>query len=299
MTYTVAMLGVGRMGGPMAANIAAAGHTVRVHNRTRAKAEALAGRADVVVADDPASAADGADVIVTMVADEDAVRALWTGERGALAAAPQGCLAIEMSTIGPDAARRLADLAAAHAVRLVDAPVSGSTAAATEGSLLILAGGDPDDVERARPVLDAVGSRVIHMGPLGTGQAMKLAVNNIVYGLCVSVGESLVLAERAGIARTTAYEVFAGSAVAAPVVHYRRDVFERPDEATTTFSLELAAKDLELIEAFATDTGATLPQAPANLRVINDAIDAGYADEDLAAVAEYLRSRQRTAGIDG
>lgn len=290
MAYTVAVLGLGRMGAPMAANIAAAGHAVRVHNRTRAKAEALAAQADVTVADDAAAAADGADVIVTMVADETAVHDLWTGERGALAAAPSGCLAVEMSTIGPDAARRLAAVAEQHDVRMVDAPVSGSTAAATEGSLVILAGGADDDVARARPVLEAVGSRVVHMGPLGAGQAMKLAVNNIVYGLCVSVAESLVLAEQAGIDRSAAYDVFAGSAVAAPVVHYRRDVFERPGEATVTFRLALAAKDLELIEAFAADAGATLPQAPANLRVIAEAVAAGYADEDLAAVAEYLRN---------
>jgi 3-hydroxyisobutyrate dehydrogenase-like beta-hydroxyacid dehydrogenase len=121
---------------------------------------------------------------------------------------------------------------------------------------------------------------------------MKLAVNNVVYGLAQAVAESLVLAERAGIERTRAYEVFANSAVAAPMVHYRRAAYERPDEAPAAFRLVLAAKDLELIGALADRVGARVPQAQVNLQEVRGAIADGLGEQDLALIAEHLRGTE-------
>jgi 3-hydroxyisobutyrate dehydrogenase-like beta-hydroxyacid dehydrogenase len=277
------------MGTPMAANVARAGYRVRVHNRTRAKAEALGERVDVEIAATPAAAADGADVVISMVSDGEAVIALYSGEDGVLSALAPGSVAVDMSTIGPDAFARLRDLAAARGVRLVDAPVSGSVATAEAADLTIMAGGEDDDVARVRPVLEAIGTPVIHMGAAGTGQAMKLAVNNVVYGLAQAVAESLVLAERAGIERTRAYDVFANSAIAAPMVHYRRDAYERPHQAPAGFRLVLAEKDLELITDLAHRVGARVPQAKVSLQEVRGAIADGFGEEDLALVAEHLR----------
>jgi 3-hydroxyisobutyrate dehydrogenase len=133
------------MGAPMAANVARAGFRVRAYNRTRAKAEALRERADVEIAATPAAASDGADVVITMVSDGDAVIDLYSGGDGVLSTLRSGSVALDMSTIGPDALARLADVVAPHGIRLVDAPVSGSVATAEAAKLTIMAGGDDDD----------------------------------------------------------------------------------------------------------------------------------------------------------
>jgi 3-hydroxyisobutyrate dehydrogenase-like beta-hydroxyacid dehydrogenase len=290
----VGFLGVGSMGAPMAANAARGEFQVRVYNRTRAKADALARRAPVEVAATPAEAADGADVVITMVSDGAAVIDLYTGHDGALSSLPSGSIALDMSTIGPDALTRVHETLAPHDIHVVDAPVSGSVATAEAADLTIMAGGATEDVERVRPVLEAIGTPVIHVGPLGTGQAMKLAVNNIIFGLAEAVAESLVLAERAGIERSSAYEVFTNSAIAAPMVHYRRGAYERPDEAPADFRLALAAKDLELITDLARRVGAPMPQAELNMDLVRRAIADGFGEQDMALVAEYLR---RSAGV--
>jgi 3-hydroxyisobutyrate dehydrogenase-like beta-hydroxyacid dehydrogenase len=283
------------MGAPMAANVARdAKFQVRVFNRTRAKADALAERVPVAVAATAAEAAADADVVITMVSDGDALIDLYTGADGALATMRSGSVAVDMSTIGPDALARFRETVAPHGIHVVDAPVSGSVATAEAADLTIMAGGPADDVERVRPVLEAIGTPVIHMGPLGTGQAMKLAVNNIIYGLAEAVAESLVLAERAGIERSSAYEVFTTSAIAAPMVNYRRGAYEHPDDAPAAFRLVLAAKDLELIADLARRVGAPMPQAEVNRDLVRRAIAGGFGEEDLALVAEYLR---RNAGV--
>ena len=150
-----------------------------------------------------------------------------------------------------DRARKVAPSVQARGATLLDAPVSGSVPVVERGELLIMVGGDADALDRARPVLEALSSTIIHVGELGTGATMKLAVNALVHGLNAALSESLVLAERAGVDRTTAYEVFASGAAAAPFVLYKRAAFERPDETPVAFSLDLVGKDLDLILALA------------------------------------------------
>jgi 3-hydroxyisobutyrate dehydrogenase-like beta-hydroxyacid dehydrogenase len=161
------------------------------------------------------------------------------------------------------------------------------------GELGIMVGGDPAALDRARPVLDAMASKVIHMGALGTGAVAKLAVNSIIHSLVVSVSEALVLAERAGIERSTAYEVFASGAAAAPFVLYKRAAFERPDETPVAFALDLVAKDLDLILDLAREVGAPMLQAETNRTEVGAAVDAGFGTADMSAVAEFLRRRTR------
>jgi 3-hydroxyisobutyrate dehydrogenase-like beta-hydroxyacid dehydrogenase len=134
---------------------------------------------------------------------------------------------------------------------------------------------------------------VFHVGPVGSGATIKLAVNAVIYGLCEALAEGLVLAERAGVERTTAYEIFASSAVAAPFVHYRRQEFERPGEPPVAFRLALAKKDLDLILELSERLQSPMPQAAANIGVLEAAMSGGYADHDVSAVAEYLRRGPR------
>jgi 3-hydroxyisobutyrate dehydrogenase-like beta-hydroxyacid dehydrogenase len=285
----VGVAGLGRMGRPMARNLARAGLLAGVFNRTGARAEEVADELRVHACAWPSELAGITDVLVTMVADDDASTELYTGPHGLVEGLSPGTVALQMSTVSVGHLRSLDGTLRERGALLLDAPVSGSVALCEEGTLTIMVGGDSAGLERVRPVLDALGSRVFHLGPLGSGAAMKLAVNAIVYGLNEALAEALVLAERAGLAREAAYEVFASSAVAAPFVHYRQDAFLEPRTTPVAFRLQLAAKDLALILGLAAELGHAMPQAELNARVVDDALRAGFEDLDVSAVADYLR----------
>jgi 3-hydroxyisobutyrate dehydrogenase-like beta-hydroxyacid dehydrogenase len=288
---TVAFLGLGRMGLPMAANVRKAGHELVVWNRTASKASDFAELHGAQSAVTPVECVEGADVVISMLADDDAVLTAHTGPEGTFGAVRPGAVVVDMSTIAVGTARRLEAEGSRHGVAFVDAPVSGSVAAATAGNLTIMAGGTPEAVATARPVLEAMGQSVIHLGDSGAGASMKLSVNTVVHLLNGAVSEALVLAERSGIDRHAAYEVFLNSAIAAPFVHYRQAAFEQPEETPVAFRLTLAAKDLRNALALADQVGAVLPHAAGALQILGEAEDAGFADHDESAVAEYLRGR--------
>jgi 3-hydroxyisobutyrate dehydrogenase len=285
--------GLGRMGAPMARNLARAGLLAGVFNRTRAVADELAREVGVASYPSPAELAAAADVVITMVADEGASMELYAGARGFLEAWRPGTVALEMTTVSTGHVHRLASYVADRDGVLLDVPVSGSVAMAEAGSLTLLVGGDEATAERVAPVLQALGSTILHLGAVGAGAAMKLAVNTVVYGLNEALSEGLVLAERSGIARTRAYEALASSAVAAPFVHYRRAAFERPEETPVALRLTLARKDLDLILRLADEVGAELPQARLNAEVLRAAGEAGFDEADVSAVAEYLRDGRK------
>ncbi len=286
---TVAFLGLGRMGVPMAANLVAAGHDVTVWNRSRHVADAFVRDHGGAVADTPAEAAGTTDFVVSMLANDEVVTAVHTGADGTLGAVRPSAVVLDMSTVTTATSARLAAAVREVGASFLDAPVSGSVAAAAARELTIMVGGDPATYATAKPVLEALGAPV-HLGANGAGAAMKLAVNTVVHGLNGALSEALVLAERSGIARELAYDVFARSAVAAPFVHYRRDAFERPAEVPVAFRLELAAKDLTYALQLAADVGARLPQSERSLAVLEQAVAAGYGGHDESAVAQHLRS---------
>ena len=287
----VAFLGLGNMGGPMAANLVRAGNEVVGYNRTIEKAESWSRQCGGGVAATPALAAAGADVVISMLADESSVRGVYDGDRGVLSGLKHGAVVVDMGTTGPNGVAWLANAVQDAGGVLVDAPVSGSTAAAASGGLTIMAGGPDDAVSRVRPLLDEMGAQFYHLGETGAGAAMKLAVNAIIFAIGQAVSEALVLAERSGIPRELAYEVFEHSAAAAPMVLYRHDAFLYPEETPPAFAMTLTEKDLMLITGLAQDVGAPMPQAEVNLAVAADAIKAGFADDDMAAVAQYLRAQ--------
>jgi 3-hydroxyisobutyrate dehydrogenase/2-hydroxy-3-oxopropionate reductase len=288
---TVAVLGMGRMGSAMARALAAAGaFDLVLYNRTPERAAQLARELGGRAASTPAEAASAADVSISMLADGPAVASVWEGDDGLLAGVRVGSVLVDSSTVAPDTLLAYAARAHDAGAGILDAPVSGSVSLAESGKLTIMAGGAADALERARPVLDRLAQRVFHMGPLGSGHAMKLAVNGVVFALVNAVGEALVLAERAGIDRELAYEVLATGAAGAPLVTYKRDAFLDPDNAPVAFSLDLASKDLSLIAALAQALGVPMPQVAANRILVDDAADAVGQDRDFAAVAVHLRA---------
>ena len=285
----IGLAGLGRMGMPMASRLAAANLLAGVYNRTPASAEAFSAATGVKSFATPAELADASNVIITMVADEAASQSLFVGRDGFLDALRPTSVVIEMATVSLEHLRRIASLVDPIDCSLIDAPVSGSVSMAHDGSLSILVGGDAAVLERVRPAFAIMGSRIFHLGALGAGSAMKLAVNTVVYALNQGISEGLVLAERAGVQRHVAYEVFANSAIAAPFVHYRREQFEHPGDLEPALTLRLAAKDLRLILRLAASVNLELPQAEAGLEVLDEAVSAGFAEADVSAVAELLR----------
>jgi 3-hydroxyisobutyrate dehydrogenase-like beta-hydroxyacid dehydrogenase len=289
----IAVVGTGRMGGTMVGTLRRAGTEVVVFNRTRAKAKEVARRSGATVAGSAREAARGAHVVLSSLADDAAVEAAYAGPDGLAAGLAGGTVVCETSTIHPRTLEVVGPLVAERGASLLDTPVSGSVQLLERGELTVMAGGDAAALERARPVLELLASRIFHTGDLGTGATMKLAVNTIVHGLNLALSEALVLAERAGVERGAAYEVFANSAVAAPFVLYKRAAYEHPDETPVAFSLDLVAKDLDLALGLAAQAGPTMEQAATNRRVVGAAVAAGLGDHDLSALATYLRGAGR------
>ncbi len=290
---TAAVLGTGRMGSAMAERLAGQGVPVVVYNRSMDRCREVAGRIGARVAATPADAAAGADVVISMVADDAAVRALYDGPDGVPAGIGRHAVAVDMSTVLPDTIRAIAPAVRARGAGVLDAPVSGSVGSTMAGELTIMAGGEAADLERARPILDRLGKRIFHMGELGTGAAMKLAVNTLIYGLNGAVAEGLVLAENNGIDRGLAYDVLAASAAGAPFVAYKRAAFVDPETTPVAFSLALATKDLQLIARLAAASDTPMPQAAVNLESTRAAARSVGEHADFAGLARLLRQEGR------
>jgi 3-hydroxyisobutyrate dehydrogenase-like beta-hydroxyacid dehydrogenase len=279
------------MGAAMTRRLVLAGHRVAVWNRTRAAADALANECSVHVASSPEEAVAGADLVISMLADGPVTTGVLL-DPAVLAALASGTVVCDMATSGVATARELdAGLTAAGA-RFVDAPVSGSVPTIAAGQLLVMASGSREGVDTAQPVLVAFAKHVAYVGDAGAGQAMKLAVNLVVHALNSAISEALTLATSAGVAPDVAYDIFQDSAIAAPFVNYKRPAFLDPTTAVA-MSLELTRKDLHLITAFAECQGVPVSVAEAVRDEVVRACEAGYADQDMAALVRFLSDRQK------
>ena len=284
----VAVLGVGVMGGGMARCVLAAGHPLTVWNRTPERAASLE-RDGAARAATPGEAAAGADVIISMVADDDASRAVWTGPSGALEAARPGSLLIESSTISPAWVEEVATRAKQRGCRFLEAPVTGSRTHAANGELLFLAGGDADALEHARPILDVLGRGVVHLGPVGSGARMKL-INNFVCGVqAAALAEAIALIERCGLGLDAALGVLVDGAPGSPLVKALTPRMTAGDY-TVAFVLALMRKDLTYAIAEGEAHGVTLSTATAARRLFDAAVQGGWGDRDFSAVLEAVRS---------
>ncbi len=254
---TVAFIGLGIMGGPMAANLVKAGFDVVGHNRTPGKVQALV-EAGGRGADDVAGAVRGADVIITMVPDSADVEDVTGGDDGIFAHAGSGALYIDMSSIRPDVAVRVADAGRARGLRVLDAPVSGGEVGAIEANLSIMVGGEADDFAAARPVLDAVGKTIVHVGPAGSGQTVKAANQLIVAGNIELLAEAIVFLEAYGVDTKAALEVLGGGLAGSTVLN-RKGAGMLAREFAPGFRLALHHKDLGIVTSAAREAGVVIP----------------------------------------
>jgi 3-hydroxyisobutyrate dehydrogenase len=276
---TVAVLGTGIMGAPMARNIARAGMPVRAWNRTRERAEPLA-EDGVTVASSIAEAVDGADVIVTMLADADATLAV---AREALEAASPDAVWWQAGTIGLDAIKRCADLARRHGIALVDGPVLGTKKPAEDGALVVLAAGPEDAVKRCSPVFSAVARRTVRAGDSpGDATRLKLVANAWVLALTQGTAETVALAGALGVDFDRVLEAIDGGLMDNPYFRMKAEMM-RKDDYPPSFPLHLAAKDAALIRDAASEAGADLPLNMTVAERLAAGVEAGHGDEDMAA----------------
>ncbi|GAB3441875.1 2-hydroxy-3-oxopropionate reductase [Streptomonospora sediminis] len=291
---TIAFIGLGVMGGPMAANLVRAGYDVVGHNRSPQKAEALVaagGRS----APSAAEAAAEADIAITMLPDSPDVESTVLAEGGVLDRMRSGSLVIDMSTIRPDVARAVAAAGEQRNVGVLDAPVSGGEQGAIEAKLSIMAGGGEDSFAEARPILETLGATVVHVGPAGAGQTVKAANQLIVAGVIELVSESLVFLEAHGVDRQRAVEVLAGGLAGNTVLDRKAAAMLERDFAPG-FRVDLHHKDLGIVTAAARDAGVAIPLGNLAATLMGSLRSQGHGDLDHSAL---LLGVERLSGRDG
>ncbi len=285
----VGFVGLGTMGSSMAANVVRAGFPVTAWNRTPGRAAGLADLG-VHIAMSPSAVAARSDVIVTIVSDTQDVEAVLFGDHGVGAGAAPGSLVIDMSTISPSATRDFAARLVSQGVSMLDAPVSGGSEGALKGTLSIFVGGEAADLERARPVLEAMGTTITLVGPIGSGQAVKAVNQVILAGTYLGVAEGIVLAIKAGLDVEQVVAALSGGAAQSWVLTNRSGRMIENDYPLG-FKVTLHRKDLGIALQLARETGTALPISELCEQIETELIGKGHADDDMSAVARAIRER--------
>jgi 3-hydroxyisobutyrate dehydrogenase len=288
----VGVVGLGTMGAPMARHLIEAGHEVTVWNRTRAREEPLVARG-ATSAPSLADVGRAADAVLTCVSDDPDLEAVVLGEggpgEGGLAAGmPAGSVLVDCSTVSPTLARRLAAELESGGRLFVDAPVSGGSEGAERGTLTVFAGGSPEALEAAMPVLEAFGGRITHLGPAGAGQAAKAVNQVIIAGVYASVAEGLVFAERAGLPAPALIEALSAGAADSWVLR-NRSANMVASSYPLGFRTSLHLKDLRIALREAESLGVPLDVAALVAGVEDALVTAGFGDEDVSNVARHVR----------
>ncbi|UCF57629.1 MAG: NAD(P)-dependent oxidoreductase [Deltaproteobacteria bacterium] len=289
----VAFIGLGTMGAPMAQNILKDGHTLTVHNRTRQREEPLA-KLGAKRAASPKEAATEAEVVITCVSDTPDVEEVILGNNGVIQGAPSGTVVVDMSTISPVATRKIAAALAEKGVKMIDAPVSGGSEGAQKGTLTIMVGGEEADLEKARPVLEAMGKTITLVGPVGAGQITKAINQIIVGGVYLSVAEGLALGLKADLDMGKVVNAISGGAAASWVLDNRAGNMIN-NTYPLGFRLRLHRKDLRIALEAAQELGISLPMAALVEQIENGLVARGHGDEDVSALARSVREQ---SGID-
>jgi 3-hydroxyisobutyrate dehydrogenase-like beta-hydroxyacid dehydrogenase len=283
----VGFVGLGIMGSRMAASLARAGHAVTVYNRTREKAEAWVAEHGGRDAATPREAAQGAAAVITMVVDGAQVEDVLLGEDGAAGGAAPGTLFIDCSTIAPADARRIGAALAERGLAFVDAPVSGSSPKAEDGTLTIMAGGSEEDFGRARPFFDAMGETILHVGPLGHGQTVKVISNAVSATNAATLAQALVVGKATGVDLEALVAVLGASSSASTMVTLKSKPMLAHDY-TPLFRLEHMLKDIGICLDESEAAGAPFPSAALARELYSAAKGRGLAEADFAAVLEAV-----------
>lgn len=283
----IAFIGLGTMGAPMAKRLLQAGHHLTVHNRTRQREEPLAALGAARAAS-PAEAAAGAELVFTMISDTPDVRQVVLGEHGAIHSMAPGSVLVDMSTISPAATREIAAQLAKRGIEMLDAPVSGGSEGAKQGTLSIMVGGQAEVLARAQPALEALGQTITLVGPLGSGQVTKAINQVIIAGTYAAVAEGMALGLAAGIDLEAAHRALTGGAAGSWVLNQRAgNMIE--NRYPLGFRVRLHLKDLGIAREAAQELGVPIPVAGYVEQLEVGLVKRGYGDEDVSAIARAVR----------
>jgi 3-hydroxyisobutyrate dehydrogenase len=293
MNERVAFLGLGIMGSRMAANLARAGVELTVWNRTAATAERFCSEHEATAAATPAQAAAQSDIVFAMVVDGPQVQHILLGEDGVAQTAREGTLCVDCSTIGPTFTQSIAEALAERGIRMLDAPVTGSAPRAESGTLTIMAGGASEDFARAQPLLEVMGEVIVHAGPLGHGQMVKLINNAVAACNAAVLGQALVVGARAGVDLDALSTVMQAGSGASTMLELKAGPM-REHDYTTLFKLDHMLKDVRLCLDEGQGVGAPFPFAALTREILTAASGLGYGDDDFAALIEVLEASAGT-----
>ncbi|MDP9174583.1 MAG: NAD(P)-dependent oxidoreductase [Planctomycetota bacterium] len=287
----IGFIGLGTMGSRMAANLLKHGHSLVVFNRTRAKADPLI--ADGATwADSPAGLAAQVEIIFTMLARPDTVEDAALGKDGFLSRLAKGCMWIDCSTVDPAFSKKMAAEAQARGIRFLGAPVTGSKIPAAQAKLVFWVGGDAADLDACRPLLQCMGSRIVHCGGQGMGASLKMVMNQVLGTELAAFSEGLVLGQSLGLSREVLFDALFNGPAAAPVVAVKRQRIEAGNYGQPDFALRWLQKDLELAAESAYHSGVAMPLTNLAKEIYRLAIREGHGDEDISAVYGYLARSQ-------
>ena len=291
----ITFIGMGTMGAPMALNLLKAGHKVTVHNRTRNKEEAVAA-AGARRAASPAEASEGTEIVITCVSDTPDVEEiiLGLGENGVIRGAAPETIVVDMSTVSPSATRRIAERLGEKGVHMLDAPVSGGSEGAQKGTLSIMVGGEEADLIKVRPVLEAMGKTITHVGPIGAGQLTKAINQIVVAGTYWGVAEGIAIGLKAGLDMQKVVQAVGGGAAGSWAMINRSGNMIK-NSYPLGFKVRLHRKDLDIALEVARDLGVTLPVTAYVEQVETGLIARGHGDEDISVIARSIRE---ASGID-
>ncbi len=288
-TVNIGFIGMGTMGAPMAGRLIEAGHDLTIHNRTRAREEALAERG-AARASSPKEAAAGADLVITMVSDTPDVEAVILGPDGAIHGMKEGAVLVDMSTISPTATREIARALEAKGVDMLDAPVSGGSEGASNGTLSIMVGGKADVLESLRSVLSVLGNTITHVGPIGSGQVTKAINQVIIAGTYAAVAEGVALGLAAGLNIDAAHQAVSGGAAGSWVLT-NRAANMIADRYPLGFRTRLHRKDLGIALETARELGVVLPVAAFVEQIETGLMKRGHGEEDVSNIARFFREQ--------
>jgi 3-hydroxyisobutyrate dehydrogenase-like beta-hydroxyacid dehydrogenase len=289
----VGFVGLGIMGSRQAANLARAGWELTVYNRTRSKAEAWVAEHGGTVADTPAAVGAASDIVITMVVDGAQVREVLLGTDGVAAGGTPGTLCVDMSTIAPAQTRAIGAQLAQRDIRLLDAPVTGSSPKAEAGTLTIMAGGSAEDFARAEPLLRVMGELVVHVGELGQGEMLKIINNSVAAANAAAVGEALIVAQRTGVDLDALVQVMSEGSGGSAMLELKSAAM-REHDYTTLFKLEHMLKDVRLCLEEGQTAAVPFAAAARARDVLVAALARGHAHDDFAALIEALEGFANT-----
>ena len=285
----IGFIGTGIMGSRMAAHLLKQGHELHVHNRTRHRTSSLV-ESGAIWAETAWEAAEQMDVVVTMLAHPASVEQMALGPDGFLGRMSAGSIWVDCSTVNPSFSQHMAGEAKGSGVRFLDAPVGGSKGPAERAELVFLVGGEAKDLEACRPVLEAMGRAVVHVGGNGMGSAMKIVINNLLGTTMEAFAESMVLGESLGISQKMLFDVILGGIVAPQFIGLKREKLEQEDYEPE-FPLRWLQKDLEMVAQTAYEQGVAMPIGNAAKEIYQLAVRRGLGDLDFSAIYAFLKER--------